>query len=69
MKEVTLGDSTTVSELADVVDVRATVIVKLAFTQLGLLATIDESLSFEQAGTIAAELGCTVRRKNDPERR
>jgi len=68
MNEVTLGDATTVSELADALDVSPTVIVKLAFTELGLLATIGESLSFEQAGTIALELGYTARRKGDPER-
>jgi hypothetical protein len=68
MDEVTLGDATTVSELADALDVSPTVIVKLAFTELGLLATIDESLSFEQAGTIALKLGYTARGKGHPER-
>ena len=65
MKEVTPGDSTKVSERADVLDVSPGAIVKHAFTELGLLATIDESLSLEQACTLAAELGCTVRKKDE----
>ena len=46
-------------------DVGPGAIVKHAFTELSLLVTIDESLSLEQACTIAAELGCTVRKKDE----
>ena len=63
MKEIPLGDSTTVRELSDLLGVSVTGIVKIAFTELGLMATIDEPLSFEQASAIASEFGFTARRR------
>jgi len=63
MKEVTLGDSTTVSELSGLLAVSATAIVKTAFTELGLMTTLHEPLSYGQASAIAAEFGFTARRR------
>ena len=64
MKEIVLGDSTMVSELAGALHESATAIVKVAFTELGLLATIHEPLSFEQASAIAARFGFSCRRRS-----
>jgi hypothetical protein len=66
MKEIVLGESTPVSELADLLDVSVTEIVKTAFTELGLMTTIHQPLSFREAGAIAVEFGFSVRRRGDP---
>ncbi len=66
MKEIVLGESTTVAELADLLEVSATAVVKAALTELGLLATIDQRLSFREAGTIAVEFGVVARRRDGP---
>jgi len=63
MKEITLGESTTVSELSGLLAESVTAIVKTAFAELGLLATMNERLSFEQASAIASEFGFTARRR------
>jgi len=64
MKEVTLGEATTVAELANLLQASATSIVKAALHELGLLATIDQPLTFDEASVIAVEFGYVARRRD-----
>jgi len=64
MKEIILGESTTVAELSQLLHASVASIVKTAFHELGLMATADQPLSFEEASTIAAEFGHVARRRN-----
>jgi hypothetical protein len=63
MREIILGDSTTVVELAAALDVSTSAVVATAFKKLGLMVTIDEALSFERARMIASVFGRTARKR------
>lgn len=63
MREVLLDESMTVSELADALETSATTVVGIAFRNVGLMVTIHEELTFQQASTIAAELGFKARKR------
>jgi hypothetical protein len=61
--EIQIGESTPVTELADLLDVPTAAVVRDGFERLGLLLTTRDALSFEQAGSIAENRGAKVRRK------
>jgi len=66
MRVVLLDESVSVLELAEALESKATTVVGIAFKDLGVMATIHEELSFEQASAIAARLGFVARRKGGP---
>ena len=64
-REVVLDDSMSVSELAAALNASAATVVGVAFRNVGLMTTIHEMLTFQQASAIAAELGFKARRRGD----
>jgi hypothetical protein len=63
MREVVLDESVSVSDLAGALEASAATVVGIAFRNLGLMTTIHERLTFEEARAIAAELGFVARRR------
>jgi hypothetical protein len=62
-REIVLDESISVSELAAVLKASLATVVGIAFKKVGIMITIYETLTFEQASAIARELGFTVRRR------
>jgi len=67
MREISLGDSTTVSELANVLHVDRRCHRDGRIQGVGLMTTIHELLSFEQPRTIPSGFGYVARRSGGPE--
>ena len=67
MKEVHLGELTAVTELAHRTGLSATALVRAAFKDLGLLVTIDQPLSFQQAKKLLEGFGYAARPRNEAE--
>ena len=63
MKEIVLDEETLPAELADLLDVASASVIRAAFEELGLLLTVAEVLSFEQASVIAKRFGFRARRQ------
>jgi hypothetical protein len=63
MREIFLDESVSVPELASATDATVTRVIGVAFKNVGLMTTIHERLTFDEASAIAAELGFVARRK------
>ena len=61
-KKLILGERTSVSELAEQMQVPASAVVRVAFEKLGLLAVVTQMLTFDQASKIARAFGFTAQR-------
>ena len=59
---VTLGEETTVAELAAAMKKTAAEVIK-ELMKLGMLATITQTLDYETAAIVATEMGCKVERE------
>jgi ketopantoate reductase len=63
-RDIELGETTSVVELETRMDVPAVRLVAAAFHELGLMLTIHERLSFEQASKLVAHFGFVARRRD-----
>jgi hypothetical protein len=64
VKEIVLGELTPLGDLADLLDVPAARLVEAGFHDLGLLLTIRDVFTFEQASLVAATFGWRARRQD-----
>jgi hypothetical protein len=62
MKEIQLGESTPVPELAKRTLTAPARIIEVGFHRLGLLLTVVDNLAFDTAKAIAEDFGYTVHR-------
>lgn len=63
-RQVVLGDRTTVSALAQQMEVSVSAVVRVALEKVGLLVVVTQVLTFDQASAIARHFGFTVRRQD-----
>ncbi len=62
MKEIVVVGSETVAEVAELMGVSSTEVIRAGFQRLGLLLTIYQRLDFDQIRNLAAAFGLTARR-------